>query len=52
MTPDKKTSTAENFSMKFSLCVKNATSTVTSSSVTPVIKILRYGDGLTHRPKM
>jgi hypothetical protein len=33
---DKKPSTVENFSTKFSRCVKNATSTVTSSSVAPV----------------
>jgi hypothetical protein len=36
MTPDKKPSTAKNFSMKFSRCVKNATPTVTSSPDTPV----------------
>jgi hypothetical protein len=33
MTPDKKPSTAENFSPKFSRCVKNAMSAVTSSPV-------------------
>jgi hypothetical protein len=48
----KKPITAENFSPKFSRCVKNATSTVTSSLVAPVTKIFRYGDGLAHRPKM
>jgi hypothetical protein len=37
MTPDKKPSAAENFSMKFSQCVKNATPTTTSSPVAPVI---------------
>jgi hypothetical protein len=36
MTPDKKPSTAENFSTKFSQRVKNATPTATSSPVTPV----------------
>jgi hypothetical protein len=36
MTPYKKPSAAENFSMKFSQCVKNATTTATSSPVTPV----------------
>jgi hypothetical protein len=36
MTPDKKPSTAENFSSKFSRCVKNDTPCATSSSVTPV----------------
>jgi hypothetical protein len=34
MTPDKKSSAAENFSMKFSRCVKNATPLVTRSPVT------------------
>jgi hypothetical protein len=34
MTPDKKHSTAENFSTKFSQCVKNATSVVIRSPVT------------------
>jgi hypothetical protein len=33
MTPDKKPSTAENFSIKFSRHVKNATPAVTSSPV-------------------
>jgi hypothetical protein len=33
---DKKPSVVENFSMKFSRCIKNATSAVTSSPVTPV----------------
>jgi hypothetical protein len=33
MTSDKKPSTAENFSMKFSRCVKDAASAVTSSPV-------------------
>jgi hypothetical protein len=37
MTLDKKPSAAENFSMKFSRHVKNATPTATSSPVTPVI---------------
>jgi hypothetical protein len=37
MTPDKKPSAAEIFSMKFSQCVKNATPTTTSSPVAPVI---------------
>jgi hypothetical protein len=36
MTSDKKPSAAENFSIKFSRCIKNATSTVTSSPVAPV----------------
>jgi hypothetical protein len=35
MTPDQKPSAAENFSMKFSRRVKNATPVVTSSIVTP-----------------
>jgi hypothetical protein len=52
MTRDKKPSIADNFSMKFSRRVKNATPTVTSSPVAPVTKIFRYGDGLAHRPKM
>jgi hypothetical protein len=34
MTPDKKPSAAENFDTKFSQCVKNAMSAVTSSLVT------------------
>jgi hypothetical protein len=33
---DKKPSAAENFSTKFSRCIKNATPTVTSSPVAPV----------------
>jgi hypothetical protein len=36
MTPDKKPSVAENFSMKFSRRVNNATPTTTSSPVAPV----------------
>jgi hypothetical protein len=36
MTPDKKPSAAENFSAKFSQCVKNAKPTATSSLVTSV----------------
>jgi hypothetical protein len=36
MTPDKKPSAAENFSTKFSRCVKKATPVVTSSPVTQV----------------
>jgi hypothetical protein len=36
MTPDKKPSAAENFSMKFSRHIKNATPTVTSSPVASV----------------
>jgi hypothetical protein len=36
MTPDKKPSAVEIFSTKFSRCVKNAMSAVTSSPVTPV----------------
>jgi hypothetical protein len=48
MTPDKKPSTTENFSQR----VKNATSTMTSSPVTPVTYIFKYGEGLAHRPKM
>jgi hypothetical protein len=36
MTPDKKSSTAENFSTKFSQCIKNVTPTATSSPVAPV----------------
>jgi hypothetical protein len=36
MTPDKKPNTAENFSMKFSRCIKNATSVATRSPVAPV----------------
>jgi hypothetical protein len=36
MMLDKKPSIAENFSMKYSRCVKNATPTATSSPVTPV----------------
>jgi hypothetical protein len=35
MTPDKKPNAADNFSMKFSRCVKNATPTVTSPPVAP-----------------
>jgi hypothetical protein len=35
MTPDKKPSVAENFSIKFSRHVKNATPVVTRSPVTP-----------------
>jgi hypothetical protein len=35
MTPDKKPRTAENFSMKFSRCVNNATPVATRSPVTP-----------------
>jgi hypothetical protein len=35
MTTDKKPSVAENFSTKFSRCVKNATSAVTSSLIAP-----------------
>jgi hypothetical protein len=35
MTPDKKPSVAENFSMKFSRCVRIATPIVTRSLVTP-----------------
>jgi hypothetical protein len=35
MTPDKKPSTVENFSMKFSRRVKNATPVATRSPVTP-----------------
>jgi hypothetical protein len=52
MTPDKKSSAAENFSMKFSRRIKNATPAVTSSPIAPVTLIFRYGDGLAHRPKM
>jgi hypothetical protein len=36
MTPDKKPSTVENSSTKFSRCIKNATSAVTSSPVAPM----------------
>ncbi len=36
MTPDKKPSAAENFSTKFSRCIKNATPAATSSPVAPV----------------
>jgi hypothetical protein len=36
MTPDKKPSATENFSMKFSRCIKNATPAATRSPVTPV----------------
>jgi hypothetical protein len=36
VTPDKKPSTADNFSAKFSQCIKNATPAATSSPVTPV----------------
>jgi hypothetical protein len=36
MTPDKKHSAAENFSTKFSPCLKNATPTTISSPVAPV----------------
>jgi hypothetical protein len=35
-TPDKKSNAAENFSMKFSQCINNATPTMTSSPVAPV----------------
>jgi hypothetical protein len=49
---DKKTSAAEDFSTKFSRRVKNATPAATSSPVAPVTQIFKYGDGLTHRPKM
>jgi hypothetical protein len=35
MTPDKKPGAVENFSMKFSRCVKNVTPAVTSSLVVP-----------------
>jgi hypothetical protein len=34
MTPDKKPSATENFSMKFSQCIKNATPVPTRSPVT------------------
>jgi type IV secretory pathway VirB9-like protein len=36
MTPDKKPSATEIFSMKFFRCVKNASPTATSSPVAPV----------------
>jgi hypothetical protein len=36
MTPDKKPSAAENFSLKSTQCIKDATSAVTSSRVAPV----------------
>jgi hypothetical protein len=36
MTPDKKPSAAENFSTKFSRCVKNVTPVATRSLVAPV----------------
>jgi hypothetical protein len=36
MTSNKKLSTAENFSMKSSQCVKNATPSVTTSPVAPI----------------
>jgi hypothetical protein len=36
MTPNKKPNTSENFSMKFSRCVKNATPVMTRSPVAPV----------------
>jgi hypothetical protein len=52
MTPNKKSSAAENFSMKFSRRVKNATPTVTSSLVAPVTESFRYGDSLANGPKM
>jgi hypothetical protein len=52
MTPDKKPSTADNFSIKFSQRIKNATPIVISSSVASVTSIFRYGDGLAHKPKM
>jgi hypothetical protein len=52
MTPDKKPSAADNFSIKFSQRIKNATPNVISSSVASVTSIFRYGDGLAHKPKM
>jgi glycerol-3-phosphate O-acyltransferase len=52
VTPDKKTSAVENFSMKFSRRVKNATPTTTSSLVAPVTLIFRCGGSLAQRPKM
>jgi hypothetical protein len=52
MTPDKKPSVADNFSIKFSQRVKNATPTATSSLVALVIESFRYGDSLDNRPKM
>jgi hypothetical protein len=52
MTPDKKPSAADNFSIKFSQRVKNATPTATSSLVAPVIESFRYGDSFDNRPKM
>jgi hypothetical protein len=52
MTPDKKPSAAENFSMKFSQRVKNAMPATTSSPVALLTQIFRYEDGLAHRPKM
>jgi hypothetical protein len=44
MTPDKKPSTTENFSTKFSLHVKNATPVATRSLVAPDLQ--RYGDSV------
>jgi hypothetical protein len=52
MAPNKKPSAADNFSMKSTRCVNNATLAATSSLVAPVTKIFRYGDNLTHSPKM
>jgi hypothetical protein len=51
MTLNKEPNAAENFSVKSTLCVKDATSAATSSPVAPTTKIFRYGEGLAHRPK-
>jgi hypothetical protein len=52
MKPAKKPNATKNFSMKFSQRVKKAMPTVTSSPITPVTYIFRYGDGLANKPKM
>jgi hypothetical protein len=52
MKPDKEPSAAENFSVKSTWRVKDATSAVTSSPVALATKIFRYGDGLAHIPKI
>jgi hypothetical protein len=52
ITPDKEPSAVENFSVKSTRHIKDATSVVTSSLVALATEIFRYGDGLTHRHKM
>jgi hypothetical protein len=52
ITPNKEPSAIENFSAKSTQRIKDATSAVTSSPVTPATQIFRYGDSLAHRPKI